>query len=107
MRAFLSCIMYQWPGFGVGRKTIQEQESGSGRSTWFRLYCILLILYGGSHLFVALLLNMPWLRRQMEKCSHFGPVPFLNWVHQVLLPQQLLYVFWCEDVNAVRSRPEV
>ncbi|KAG0630756.1 hypothetical protein M758_1G201800 [Ceratodon purpureus] len=63
-------------------KTIQEQESGSGSNTWFNLYFVLLIIYGGSHFFVALLLNMPWLRRLSENCSHYGPIPFLNWVHQ-------------------------
>ncbi|XP_024386165.1 callose synthase 9 isoform X3 [Physcomitrium patens] len=63
-------------------KTIQEQDSGSNSSTWFRLYCILLIIYGGSQLFVALLLNMPWLRRLTEKYFNFGPLSFLNWVHQ-------------------------
>ncbi|XP_024374293.1 callose synthase 9 isoform X2 [Physcomitrium patens] len=63
-------------------KTIQEQNSGSGLSTWFRLYCIPLIFYGGSELFIWLFLNMPGLRILAASCSNFGPTRFLKWVHQ-------------------------
>ena len=90
MSTHLHWMIYQFSVRGIDRKTIQEQDSGSGSNSWFNFYVTLLIIYAGSHLFVALLLNMPLLRRQAEKCSHFGPIPFLNWVHQVYLSFSML-----------------
>lgn len=92
--------------FHLDRKTIQEQNSGSGLSTWFRLYCIPLIFYGGSELFIWLFLNMPGLRILAASCSNFGPTRFLKWVHQVHICVQFSSVFSCGMV-AVQSKLEL
>lgn len=74
------------------RKTIEEENSGSGSDTWFRAFYLVLGIYGGLQLFFALLLRVPWFRQQAEKCSNFYVVMLIKWVHQVLL--QRSFCFW-------------
>lgn len=67
------------------RKTIEEENSGTGRDTWFKAFYLVMGICGGLQFIFALLLRVPWFRMQAEKCSNFYVVQFIGWVHQVLL----------------------
>lgn len=74
------------------RKTIEEENNGSGTDTWFRTFYWVLGLYGGLQLFFAVILRVPWFRMQAEKISNFYIVQFVKWVHQVRLSSTQLVI---------------
>ncbi|XP_024363886.1 callose synthase 9 isoform X2 [Physcomitrium patens] len=63
-------------------KTIEEENSGSGADTWFRIFYWVLGTYAVIHMVIALLLRVPWFRMQAERCSNFYVLQFIKWVHQ-------------------------
>ncbi|XP_024386368.1 callose synthase 9 isoform X2 [Physcomitrium patens] len=63
-------------------KTIEEENSGTGRDTWFKAFYLVMGICGGLQFIFALLLRVPWFRMQAEKCSNFYVVQFIGWVHQ-------------------------
>lgn len=79
------------------RKTIEEENGGSGTNTWFRAFYLVMGICGGLQLFFALILRVPWFRMQADKCSNFYVVQFVKWVHQVLLSSTRLLLLIMQE----------
>lgn len=79
-----------------GRKVLIEDSKTPAKDTWFTLYYLILGVYGGIQLFLALLFRIPFLRSQADRCSDVSFLQFFKWVKEVLLalanlPHYLFY----------------
>ncbi|KAL2631732.1 hypothetical protein R1flu_016418 [Riccia fluitans] len=63
-------------------KMIQEDNSGSRATTWYHLFMIVLGAYLAAQLIVTLIMRIPFLRREAEKCGDWAVIRFVMWVHQ-------------------------
>ncbi|KAL3689639.1 hypothetical protein R1sor_015948 [Riccia sorocarpa] len=63
-------------------KMMQEDNSGTGATTWYHLFLIVLGSYLGAQLLITLIMRIPFLRRRAEACGDWAIIRFIMWIHQ-------------------------
>ncbi|CAK9232746.1 unnamed protein product [Sphagnum troendelagicum] len=63
-------------------KVLIEDSKTPAKDTWFTLYYLILGVYGGIQLFLALLFRIPFLRSQADRCSDVSFLQFFKWVKE-------------------------
>lgn len=82
--AFL-CLIF----FFVSRKALREPNSDSAI---FKLYVIVIAIYGGVQFFFSILMRIPTCHNISNKCDRWPVIRFFKWMRQVL---SLMFSFVC------------
>lgn len=67
----------------VCRKALEEDSSRSD-SVMFKLYVIVIAIYGGIQFFLSILMRIPTCHNIANKCDRWPVIRFFKWMRQVL-----------------------
>nr|KJB21395.1 hypothetical protein B456_004G018200 [Gossypium raimondii] len=63
-------------------RALQEESKPNSNSVVFRLYLIVIGIYGGIHFFISFLMRIPACHRLTELCDHLSLIRFIKWMRQ-------------------------
>ncbi|KAL1084988.1 hypothetical protein V6Z11_D08G018900 [Gossypium hirsutum] len=63
-------------------RALQEESKPNSNSVVFRLYLIVIGIYGGIHFFISFLMRIPACHRLTELCDNLSLIRFIKWMRQ-------------------------